>query len=148
MQAIQGIVPFLLIFIGTVASAAIAFAADKEARASGCAGVLAGLIVTVIFVISRSSAGDKPPSELQSEVRIDIFYLLVSVALGFGFTFVYRLLLDSRFIGCTTMFLSAASGACLYCAVAIDGAMEVVAPGTYGFILGYLLNIIVMKANV
>ena len=147
MEPVASIVPFLLIFIGLFFSTGIAYAAEKKARPGGCAGVFAGIVVFALFVISRGSIDEEAASFPPSELNLHFGYLILSVGLGFGFTLAYRALLEYTVIGCLTMLLTAGAGISFYCLLAVEGSAEIIVPGTYGFILGYFLNVIILGGD-
>jgi hypothetical protein len=126
----------------------IAAKSAPEFRRSAWAGIWAGLLVLVIYIVSHS--GDLGSSELDFSTLpgLQVSPLLIGLVAGFIFLLMVRFLAHTPVVGFITLLLSATSTSALFSYIFIDSLRLSVMYGSLGAALGILLHIVILPSSV
>jgi hypothetical protein len=140
MVAIEwGIVP--LILIGILARFLMYTPGEKASdkiKKSSAAGKFAGLIIFALFVLSQKSRAllfsfNMPVYDF------NILVILVSIATGFIFSWIFDLIKKRLFIGLYTLLAVASTTTAIYCYLFIQNLRSYLVFVTMGIMLGALI---------
>jgi hypothetical protein len=142
------IVPCVMLALFIFALRIAARAGDPELRRSAWAGIWAGLVILVLYIVSQSSRMRSPDLDFSTLPGLQTLPLLIGLAAGFVFLGVVRFLVPTRVVGLVTLLLSATSSCALFSYVFIDSLRLSVLYASLGAALGILLHIVVFPASV
>lgn len=142
------IVPGVMLVLFFFALSIAARTSAPEFRRSAWAGIWAGLLVLVIYIVSHS--GDLGSSKLDFSTLpgLQISPLLIGLVAGFIFLLMVRFLAHTPVVGFITLLLSATSTSALFSYIFIDSLRLSVMYGSLGAALGILLHIVILPSSV
>jgi len=141
------VVPVILLALFVFSLTIVSQLSEPESKASARAGVWAGLVLFVIFVLSQLRDLREPEFTFASVPDIDTVPLVAGVVAGFIFLRVVRLLLGTRVIGVTTLLLCAGSTSALYSFLFIESLRPTVLYLALGVAFGVLFHIVLFPSS-
>ena len=133
----------LLIFGLTIAGTAY----GTGLRVSAWAGFLAGLVFSVVYVVSQMDAIPEPSFDSSVLPDLLITPVVFGLAVGFVFLWAVRAMIPTRLVGLITLTLSAASTSALFTYVFIESLRVSILYWTLGIALGVLLHAVLFPTS-
>ena len=120
---------------------------EDERGTSTKAGFWAGILLMIVFVISRGQTLKKPTFAFNSLPRLDLERAGIGLFIGFAFLWAVRVLLPTRMVGLISLPLSAAStsGLCTY--IFIPNLRGIILFLALGIAFGALLHMILFPSS-
>ena len=141
---VSGVMVALLIYALTIPGAA----EGPELKRSAWAGFWAGLVVSVIYIISQLGQIREPSFESLTLPGLQIGPIAVGLVIGFIFLWLVRILIPTRIVGLVTLLLSATSSSALFAYIFVDAVRVSVLYASLGAALGILLHIVLFPGSV
>ncbi|HKB66632.1 MAG TPA: hypothetical protein VKC61_12325 [Pyrinomonadaceae bacterium] len=138
------VVPLILLIILVYACMLPQRTSDASIKTSGNAGIFAGLIVFIIFVVSQQKSGFMFSWEIPA-YSFDFFgglALIVGAGGGFGTALVVDIIKQHRALGFLVLFIVATTTIAMYGYFFIKDVRSLVLFTSLGIMLGALLHII------
>lgn len=142
------VVPLIMFALFLFAVNIASRAPNSEAKTSAKAGMWAGLILFVIFVINQMESLYSPDFRTTVLVNVSFWLVAFGTILGFCLLLGVRFLLPTRQVGFIVLILTTASTASLYSYVFIASIRHFALSTTLGLGLGALLHIIILPSSV
>lgn len=142
------VVPVVMFALFIFATNIVSRTPNQDAKVSAKAGLLAGLILFIMFVISQMNslnASDFANIEL---VYIDFWLIILGAIIGFLLLLGVRHFLPTRQVGFIVLILVFASTSSLYSYIFIAAVRSLALSGALGVGFGALLHIIILPASV
>ena len=121
---------------------------EPEHKVSANAGFWAGLILFVIYIVSQFQNVKKPRFEFSSFPGLDFIPLFLGFLVGFFFLSLVRFLLPTRFVGVTTLLLSAASLIALFNFIFIESLRSTTLYTALGVALGIQIHLVLFPSSI
>lgn len=142
------IVPCIMLALFVFAKVIASSVREQQLKVSAKAGLWAGLLVFVIYVVSQLNEIHSPYFDFFRLPGFLTFPTVFGFAIGFAFLWLVKIALPTRLIGLMTLLLSAASASALFSYVFINNLRVVVLYWTLGTALGILLHIVLFPTSV
>ena len=142
------ILPLIMLAIFGFAWIIASKARTPELQVSAWAGLWAGLLAFVIYVVSQLGQIRDPNFQFSALPGLLLFPLACGLAAGFVFLGVVRLAEPTRLIGLITLTLAATSTSALFTYTFINSLRVSVLYWTLGAALGILLHIVLYPASI
>ena len=143
-----GIVPGILLAVLFFSIIIVRCTSQDERGTSAKAGFWAGILLMIVFVISRSHTVKSPTFSLQSLPSLNLESAGLGLIVGFMFLWVVRFLLPTRMVGLISLILSAASTTGLYAYVFIENLIGTILFLALGIAFGALLHIALLPNSI
>jgi hypothetical protein len=142
------ILPSIMIAVFVFGWAIASNTNTPELKASAWAGIYAGLVTFVIYVVGQLNLIQDP--DLRLTLRPGLLLRPFCEGLGGGFVFLglVRFTLPTRLVGVLTLMLSAASTSALFTYVFLPPLRDTVLYWTLGVAMGILLHIVLFPGSV
>lgn len=142
------VVPGIMLAIFIFALRIAARTTSPELARSAWAGIWAGLVVLVIYIVSQLDKLASPDLDFSVLPGLQLSPLLIGLASGFVFLFVVRFLAHTSVVGFVTLILSAASTCALFSYIFIDSLRVSFMYAALGTALGMLLHLMMLPSSV
>jgi hypothetical protein len=142
------ILPSIMLSVFAFAWAIAKTARPADLKASAWAGLFAGLVTFVIYVVSQLSRIHDPDFRFTTLPDLLVQPVASGVVLGFVFLWLIRLALPTRLVGILTLMLSTASTSALFTYVFLTLLRIQVLYWTLGTALGVFLHVVVFPGSV
>lgn len=142
------IVPVIMLALFIFAANIVARAPTSEAKTSAKAGLWAGLILFVIYVISRMDSLQTPEFSNLELANVSFWTVTVGAIIGFFLLLGVKLLLPTRQVGFIVLVLALASTCSLYSYIFIEAIRNIALSLALGVGLGALFHVIIMPTSV
>jgi hypothetical protein len=142
------ILPAIMFVLFAFALAIASRARTPEAKVSSWAGLWAGLMTFVIYVVSQLSHIREPNLRLATLPGLLWLPLGGGLAVGFVFLWLVRYVVPTRLVGLITMMLAASSTSSMFTYVFINNLRVSVLYWTLGTALGILLHVVLFPSSV
>ncbi len=147
--AVQWMVaPCIMLALFFFATAIVGAANGKEIKTSAKAGLWAGLIIFVIYVVSQLGVIRNSRFDFYELPGLLLGPIAIGVIVGFLFLWLVRIMLPTRLLGLLTLVLSATSTSALFSYLFINYLRIIVLYSMLGIALGILLHIVLFPATV
>jgi hypothetical protein len=143
-----GIVPGILLAIFFFSVIIIRRTSQDERGTSARAGFWAGILLTIVFIISRWRLVRSPRFSLNSLPRLNFESAGIGFIIGFLFLWIVRLFLPTRMVGLISLILSAASTTGLYAYVFVESLRSTILFLALGIAFGALLHIVLFPSSI
>lgn len=142
------IVPVIILSLFIFASTIAARAPKPESKTSAKAGLWAGLILFIVYVISQIDSLKEPNFTVIGMAGIKFWPVVYGTIFGFLLLLGVRLLLSTRQVGFIVLILAAASTCSLYSYIFIADIRNTVLALTLGAGLGALFHVVILPTSV
>ncbi len=142
------IIPFILFALFIFSWVIAKKAKTSELKVSSRAGLWAGLIIFVIYLLSNLNRVHEPNFSFQSLPGLLIMPMSLGFIIGFSFLWLVRSMTPTRLVGIITLLLSAISTSALFTYFFIIDLRIWILYLTLGSALGILLHIVFFPASV
>lgn len=143
-----GIVPGILLAVLFFSIIIIRRTSQDERRTSARAGFWAGILLMIVFVISRWHMVKSPTFSLNSLPSLNLESAGIGLIIGFLFLWIVRFLLLTRMVGLISLILSAASTTGLYAYVFVESLRSTILFLALGIAFGALLHIVLFPNSI
>lgn len=141
------VVPLILLALLVFAIVIVRRVKDNEAKMSARAGLGAGLVLFVIYMVSRLSEAGEANLEFANFPEIDFAPLAVGALIGFGLLWSVKRVLPTRYVGISTLLLSAVGTSALYSFIFIEDMRVGVMYAALGGVLGMLMYLMLFPMS-
>ncbi len=142
------VVPIIMFALFIFAANIVFRAPNPEAKTSAKAGLWAGLIVFIIYVISQMDLLTEPEFSKIGIASVNFFFFFIGVIFGFFLLLGVRYLLPSRRVGFIVLILAACSTCSLYSYIFIVDIRNIALSLTLGVGLGALFHIMILPSSI
>lgn len=142
------IVPVVMLSLFIFASTIAARAPKPESKTSAKAGLWAGLILFIVYVISQLDSLREPNFTVIGMAGIKFWPVVFGTGFGFLLLVGVRLLLPTRQVGFIVLIMATASTCSLYSYVFMPDLRNTVLALTLGAGLGALFHVVVLPTSV
>jgi len=142
------IVPIILLALFLFSVNILTKIKEPEHKVSANAGFWAGLILFVIYIVSQFQYVKKPRFEFSSIPGLALIPLILGFLIGFFFLWLVRLLLPTRFVGGTTLLLSAASLIALFNFIFVESLRSTMLYMALGVALGVQIHLVLFPSSI
>jgi hypothetical protein len=142
------ILPSIMMAIFACALVVAGTARSPELKVSSWAGLGAGLLTFVIYVVSQLSRIREPNLHFAALPGLLLLPLGWGLAAGFLFLWMVRYAVRTRLVGIITLMLSASSTSAMFTYVFLDSMRVEVLYWTLGTSLGIFLHVVFFPASV
>ena len=143
-----GIVPGIILAALLFSIIIIRRTCQDERGTSARAGFWAGILLMIVFVISRWHTVESPTFSLKSLPSLNFGSAGLGLIVGFMFLWIVRFLLPTRMVGLISLILSAASTTGLYAYVFVESLRGTILFLALGIAFGALLHIVLFPNSV
>ena len=141
------VVPIILLALFVFSLTIVSRLREPESKASARAGVWAGLVLFVTFVLSQLRELREPQFTFAAVPDLDTAPLIIGVVVGFIFLWTVRLLLRTPVVGVTTLLLCAGSTSALYSFLFIESLRPTMLYLALGVAFGVLFHIVLFPSS-
>jgi len=142
------IVPIIMLALFIFASTIVTRSPKPESRISAKAGLWAGLILFIVYVISQMDSLREPNFTIVGIADVKFWAVVVGFIFGFLLLLGVKFLLPRREVGFIVLVLAAASTCSLYSYIFLADIRNTVLSLTLGVGLGALFHIMVLPDSV
>ncbi len=143
-----GIVPGILLAVLFFSVIIIRSTSQDERGTSAKAGFWAGILLMIVFVISRWHMIKSPTFSLNPLPSLNLESAGIGFIIGFLFLWIVRFLLPTRMVGLISLILSAAGTTGLYAYVFIENLRRTILFLALGIAFGALLHIVLFPNSI
>ena len=143
-----GIVPAIILSALFFSIIIVRRTLQDERGTSARAGFWAGILLTIVFVISQWHTVKSPAFSLKFLPSLNLESAGIGVIIGFLFLWIVRFLLPTRMVGFISLILSAASTSGLYAYVFIESLRGTILFLALGIAFGALLHIVLFPNSI
>lgn len=142
------VVPLIMFAVFAFSCVIVSTARTPESRVSSWAGLFAGLVIFVVYVVSQLGQIREPDFRSGSLPGLLVDPLGRGLAAGFIFLGFVRIAVPTRLVGLITLTLSASSTSAVFTYTFIDQQRVSVLYWTLGASLGILLHIVFFPTSI
>ncbi len=142
------ILPSIMLAVFALAWVIAGSARSPELKVSSWAGLGAGLLTFVVYVVSQLSRIREPDFHFSALPGLLLLPLGWGLAAGFIFLWMVRYAVPTRLVGIITLMLSASSSAAMFTYVFLDSMRIEVLYWTLGTALGILLHVVFFPSSI
>jgi hypothetical protein len=142
------ILPSIMMAVFAFAWVIAGTARGPELKVSSWAGVGAGLLTFVIYVVSQLSRIHEPELHFSALPGLQLLPIGWGLATGFLFLWMVRYAVPTRLVGIITLMLSVSSTSAMFIYVFLDSMRVEVLYWTLGTALGILLHVVFFPSSV
>jgi hypothetical protein len=143
-----GIVPGILLAALFFSILIVRRTSQDERGTSAKAGFWAGILLMIVFVISRWHTVGSPTISSRSLPSLNLESTGLGLMIGFLFLWIVRFLLPTRMVGLISLILSAASTSGLYTYVFVESLRGTILFLALGIAFGALLHIVLLPNSI
>ncbi len=136
------IVPGIMISVLCFSILIVNRTSKPEFKTSARAGLWAGLILFVVFVISQLNALRNPTFNLSNFPTFSLSYMFIGFIIGFPFLWGLKYLVPTRLVGLISLTLAASSSSALFSYIFFESIRSKMVFLALGTALGALLHIV------
>jgi hypothetical protein len=141
------VLPSIMVALFAFAWVIVTTAKYPELKVSAWAGLFAGLVTFVIYVVSQLRQINDPDFRVATLPGLLWVPLGSGLAAGFAFLWLIRFALPTRLVGILTLMLSASSSAALFSYLFLSALRVTVLYWTLGSALGILLHVVLFPES-
>lgn len=142
-----GVVPLIMLIMLLYAWGITSRTSDSQGRTSAVAGFWAGVVLSIMYIVSQLSAISPPDFVTSIFPGFDLGITLIGITIGFGLLWGVKYIVGTPVVGLITLILSAASCSALYSYFFIDRFRGLVLFLALGAAFGALLNVVVLPRS-
>jgi hypothetical protein len=142
------VVPIIMFALFVFATNIVSRTPNREAKTSAKAGLWAGLIIFIVFVISQMGSLNSTTFINVGLVDVNFWSVILGTIIGFCLLLGVRFLLPTRQVGFIVLVLAATSTSSLYSYIFIASVRNFALSITLGVGLGALFHIIILPTSV
>jgi hypothetical protein len=143
-----GIVPGIILAALFSSIMIVRCTSQDERGTSARAGFWAGMLLMIVFVISRWHSVKSPHFMVNSLPSLNLEAAGIGLIIGFMFLWMVRFLLPTRMVGLINLVLSAASTTGLYAYVFVESLRGTILLLALGIAFGALLHIVLLPNSI